>query len=292
MALERRALGKGLRALIDTGGAGEVPETPDRILPIGRISPNPFQPRRVFRDDSLQELAESIRAHGILQPLIVRPHGDGFQLVSGERRWRAAQIAELEEVPVLVRDLADRDMLEVALVENLQREDIGPLEAARAYLRLMQEFGLTQEEVASRVGKSRSAVANTLRLLNLEGPIQNSLAEGQITEGHARALLAIQDPERRMEAWRAMLENGATVRDAEATARAERERSGLAPRRAPIERDPNLVAVETRLRERLGTKVAIQRDRSKGKGKLTIEFYSDEELERILEILGAIEGTA
>lgn len=252
-------------------------------MPPQRITPNPFQPRRTFSEESLKELADSIKMHGILQPLIVRPHGDGYQLVTGERRWRAAQLAQLAEVPVVVRELSDRDMLEVALVENLQREDIGPLEAARAYLRLMQEFGLTQEEVAQRVGKSRSAVANTVRLLNLEGPIQNSLAEGKITEGHARALLAIPDPERRLAVWRGMLENGATVRDAEAAARVEKARAGLAVSRPAPDPDPNLLEVERRLRDRFGTKVHIHR--SRGRGKVIIEFYSDEELERILELL-------
>jgi ParB family chromosome partitioning protein len=215
----------------------------------------------------------------------VRPHGDGYQLVSGERRWRAAQLAQLTEVPIVVRNYSDRDMLEIALVENLQREDINPLEAARAYMRLMQEFGLTQEEVAQRVGKSRSAVANTIRLLNLEGPIQNSLAEGKITEGHARALLAIPDSERRLEVWRQMLESGASVRDAEAAARAEKERASTATTRRVADSDPNVADIEHKLSHQFGTKVRIHRN-SKGRGRLTIEFYSDEELERILELLG------
>ena len=231
----------------------------------------------------LAELAESIRIHGVLQPLVVRRHGDGYQLVSGERRWRASQQAGLAEIPVVVRVLDDREMLEVALVENVQREDISPLEAAQAYRRLAEEFSLTQEEVSKRVGKSRSAVANTMRLLNLPPDIQASLSEGKITEGHARALLQIQDPAEREQTWRTILETGGTVRAAESAAR---QSGGARPAAAtPARKDPHVAEVEGRLRRALGTRVEIVR-RSGGRGIVSIEFYDDDDLNRILDTLG------
>jgi ParB family chromosome partitioning protein len=231
----------------------------------------------------LAELAESIRAHGVLQPLIVRRAGDGYQLVSGERRWRASQQAGLSKVPAILKELDDREMLEVALVENVQREDISPLEAAVAYKRLSEEFHLTQEEVAKRVGKSRPAVANTMRLLNLPPEIRHSLSEGKITEGHARALLSIPDPVQQARTWRELLRSGGSVRVAETAARQSREPK--ARDSSPVSKDPNLLDIESRLRRALGTKVEIVPGRG-GKGLLSIEFYGDEDLNRILEALG------
>jgi ParB family transcriptional regulator, chromosome partitioning protein len=290
-----RGLGRGLGALLGAQAPVE-PEPPEAGAPPvdsraeaaelrldpAQIRPNPFQPRLHFDPVKLAELAESIREHGVLQPLIVRRREDGYQLVSGERRWRASQQAGLAEVPVVVKDLGDREMLEVALVENVQREDISPLEAAVAYKRLAEEFGLTQEEVAKRVGKSRPAVANTMRLLNLPAHMQNSLAEGKITEGHARALLGIGDPGMRETTWRSLLKQGGSVREAESAARRSRTASDAPP---PARRDPHLEDVEARLRRALGTRVELTRGRD-GKGTVAIEFYNDEDLNRILDVLG------
>lgn len=231
----------------------------------------------------LAELAESIREHGVLQPLLVRRIGEGYQLVSGERRWRASQQAGLAEVPVIVKELNDQEMLEVALVENVQREDISPLEAAVAYRRLAEEFHLTQEEVAKRVGKSRSAIANTMRLLNLPPEIRHTLEEGKISEGHARALLGIPDPAHRERTWRELLKSGGSVREAETAAR--KSRNTAAGKQPGAERkDPHLQEVEGRLRRALGTKVEIAQGRG-GRGIVTIEYYDEEDLNRILDVL-------
>ena len=289
-----RGLGRGLGALlgsptpldpappaapkIPTGEAG--PRSDLRLDP-EQIRPNPFQPRLHFDPVKLAELAESIKEHGVLQPLIVRRRDDGYELVSGERRWRASRQAGLSEVPVIVKDLNDREMLEVALVENVQREDISPLEAAAAYKRLAEEFRLTQEEVAKRVGKSRPAVANTLRLLNLPAHIQSSLAEGKISEGHASALLSIADPGERDRMWNKLLQSGGSVRAAETAARQSRAEGPASPAR----KDPHLEEVETRLRRAFGTKVEVVPSRG-GKGRVTIEFYDDDDLNRILDVLG------
>ncbi len=246
-----------------------------------QIEPNPFQPRLIFDPVKLAELADSIRTHGVLQPLIVRKREGGYQLVSGERRWRASQQADLAEVPVIVKDLTDREMLEVALVENVQREDIGPMEAATAYKRLAEEFQLTQEEVAKRVGKSRSAVANTIRLLQLPSEMQASLSEGKITEGHARALLSIPDSGDRARTFQALLHSGGSVREAEAQARQSR---AIATPKSPslARKDPQIQAIEERLRHALGTKVEVIQGRG-GRGVVTIEFYDDDDLNRILD---------
>lgn len=287
-------MGKGLGALLGTPeqietALAERPAPPGdgkaeiRLNP-SAIQPNPFQPRTIFDPVKLAELAESIRTHGVLQPLIVRRQGDGYQLVSGERRWRASQQAGLTEVPVILRELSDREMLEIALVENVQREDISPLEAAAAYKRLSEEFSLTQEDVARRVGKSRSAVANTMRLLNLSSEIQGSLADGKITEGHARALLSIPDETTRLRTWRSLLSSGGSVREAETAARRSKGKTVSATPEPP-RKDPHLQDVESRLRHALGTKVSITPGPG-GQGTVTIEYYDDDDLNRLLDALG------
>jgi ParB family chromosome partitioning protein len=302
--VERRALGRGLSALIGApepeAHGEEVPPSQEapgqlaqdrRSLATAEIEVNPYQPRRLFKEDKLQELADSIREHGILQPLVVRPLEGRYQLVSGERRLRASQLAGLAEVPVIVRNATDAEMLEMAIVENVQREDINPLEAAVAYRELMAHFGFTQEMVAKRVGKSRSTVANTLRLLGLPEPIQRSLFDGKITEGHARALLGIKDARVQEESWRTLLQTGGSVRVAELQARLAREdeRQAKVARETPAAKtpavDPNLQAVESDLRRHLGTKVTI--DRKGHRGQIRIEFYNDEDLQRVLDLLKA-----
>ncbi len=278
MTNRRIGLGKGLDALIPS--LQPVVEQVDVDL----IAPNPQQPRSLFDPTAISELADSIREHGVIQPLIVsRPEGQGgapYQLIAGERRLLASREAGLEKVPVIIREASSQSLLELALVENLQREDLGPLEEATAFKRLADEFGLTQEAIAARVGRSRSGVANSLRLLTLSEDIQVSLGRGEISAGHARALLGIDDVEERRVAWRRVLEGHLTVRDAEALAkRGARSRSAKQPGR----RSADLVALEESLRGSLGTKVDLTRGRNGG--RVVIHYYSDEELEALIERL-------
>jgi len=261
------------------------------VIDISSIRLNPRQPRRSLDEERLDELAESIREHGVIEPIIVRPSGDGaFELVAGERRFRAAVQAGLQSIPAVARVLNDRQSLELALVENLQREDIKPLECAQAYRRLMDEFGLTQEQVAQRVGKDRSTVANTLRLLNLPLPILESLDKGEITEGHARALLSIADQEEQLRVWKKIVTQGLSVRAAERLSRMPRaSRTSMTSHVSRATKrhghaDPNLADVEDKLRRYLGTKVTIARHDG-NKGKIEIEFYDDDDLMRILDLM-------
>lgn len=272
---KEHGLGRGLGALIPSGSGG------NGLLEIDldRISPNPRQPRTLMKEDALAELADSIRQHGILEPLIVTRSGSGYTLVAGERRWRAARLAGLRTVPVVVKDTSPQQLLELALVENIQRQDLGPLEEAAAYRQLLEEHGLTQEEVARRVGKSRSTVANSLRLLNLPPEAKAALEEGRITEGHARTLLSLPTTEQQLALLASMLAAGVTVREAE-----EAARRGSAREQSPGHRKSVEVAdLENRLREALRTKVELHRGR-KG-GRVVIHFYSDEELEGIFQVL-------
>jgi len=280
--VRRTGLGRGLDALI--------PQTTDtsesvREIPIDEIAPNPRQPRQHFAEESLQELAESIRQHGIVQPVIVARSGGTppYQLVAGERRWRAAKLAGLRAIPAIVRDLSPRQAVEIALVENVQRADLSPLETAMAYRALIEEFGLTQAEVAERVGKSRSAVANTLRLLDAPVPIQDALAAGEITEGHARALLALPDAASQIEALQMVRERGLTVRQTEQLVREWTVRRARRPSRAaPL---ASYGWLQEALQRRLRTKVEL-RGTERG-GRLIIHYYSAEELHRLLsELLG------
>jgi ParB family chromosome partitioning protein len=282
-----RGLGRGLGALIGEQDAVRPRETVVEI-PVEEIRPSRYQPRQGMDDAALHELAESIREHGVLQPVVVRRGEWGYELIVGERRFRAAQLAGLARVPACIRDYSDEQTLEVALVENLQREDISALEAARAYRRLADEFGLTQEQIAAKVGKSRSAVANTLRLLQLSPREQRRLEAGEITEGHARALLS-SAPDQRERMLEEILRGRSSVREAEEMARGARAAETAAGEKGARRKttDANLAAVEGRLRERLGTRVQIQRRGSKG--AISIEFYSDEDLERLLRLLG-VEG--
>jgi ParB family transcriptional regulator, chromosome partitioning protein len=279
MTNRRSGLGKGLEALIPS--LQPVVEQVD----IDLIAPNPHQPRSVFDPETLAELADSIREHGVIQPLIVsRPQGSGsapFQLIAGERRLLASRQAGLTKVPVIVKEATPQALLELALVENLQRQDLGALEEAVAFKRLGEEFDLTQEQIATRVGRSRSAVANSLRLLMLSEEIQASLARGEISAGHARALLGIDDIDERRSAWRRIVDGRLTVRDAESLAKGGgRQRSRKAPAKR---RSADIEALEERLRGSLGTKVDLTRGRSGG--RVVIHYYSDEELEAIIERL-------
>jgi ParB family chromosome partitioning protein len=279
----RKALGRGLEALIP--GAGKAPAVPstdrhdlsDRELPIDTISRNPRQPRTTFDEAALDELAASIRVQGVIQPLLVRPRGDGaYELVAGERRLRAAERAGLRTVPVVIREMSDDESLEIALIENLQRADLSPLEEAAAYERLMHDFGLTQEEVAERVGKSRPAIANTLRLLRLPDPIKQELARGRLTAGHARVLLSIDDADAQLRTARQIVARQMSVRDTEKLAPSSR-------RVAEPPRDPHRHALERDLSAALGTRVRIH-PRGRG-GRIEIEYYSLAELQGLADRL-------
>lgn len=275
----RRGLGKGLGALIPGAEAG--PEERTTEVPLIRLKPSPLQPRQGMDPQEFAGLVESIRRHGVLQPVVIRPVTDGFEVVAGERRWRAAEAAGLQTIPAMIRPLSDREALELALVENLQREDLGPLERAGAYQRLVEEFGLTQEQVAERVGKSQPSVANALRLLALPKQIKASLGAGRITEGHARAILSAVSEAAMLKLWERVEKRGLSVRQAEALARASisREISGRGARA----KDPQLRSVELDLSRRYGTKVTVNGTRRRG--SLALEYYSEEDLQRLLDLL-------
>ncbi len=252
-------------------------------LPIGEIRPNPYQPRIDFDMEKIEELANSIEEKGILQPLIVSRRADGFDLVVGERRLRAASRAGLSEVPCVIMEVPDEELLEVALVENLQREDLDSIEEARAFELMMEKFGMSHEEVARRVGKSRSTVSNALRLLKLPEAIRRLLREGRLTAGHARTLLGIENPDEQMRIANDMVEKGLSVREAEERRRVVTESSGAGRRtlpRRPV--DPRIRQVEAELQRYFGTLVKVKGSQ---KGSIVIRYYSMEDLNRILEIL-------
>jgi ParB family chromosome partitioning protein len=271
-------LGRGLASLIPQRSQ----PTGITEIPVSRIEPNPRQPRQRFDVEQLEALAASIREHGVLQPVLVTETLDGYQLVAGERRFRAARLAGLERIPAVIRQLADRDQLEVALVENLQRADLGPLEEAAAYRALIGEFELTHEEIARRVGRAKSTITNTLRLLELDPRVQTALAEGHLSEGHARAIGGL-PIEQQARVAATVIEQELSVRQAEELVRRLREPRQPATVSAKPRLDPDLERVEDDLRRRLGTKVTLARSR-KG-GRIIIEFYSDEELGQLYDRL-------
>ena len=288
MTEPKRGLGRGLSALIPAAGpAAEEPVSGLTQLPVDDIAPNPRQPRQAMDSHALEELAASIQEHGIIQPLIVThaspaDGGPPYRLVAGERRWRAARLAGLATVPVVVKDATPQAMLEWALVENLQRADLSPLEMATAFRSLMDEFGLTQEDIAARVGKSRVAVANTVRLLRLPDEIKDALAGGQISEGHARALLGIEEENGQVRALELVTRRSLSVRQTEELVRRINTAEQVA-RKAAAMRSPETRALEDRFRGTLGTKVDLLRSRRGG--RLVIHFYSEEELQNIYELI-------
>jgi ParB family chromosome partitioning protein len=278
----KRGLGMGLSALL--GGDSDLLTAPgtsrpqSRHVPIEFLAPSPLQPRRRFAEEELDALAESIRARGVMQPLLVRPAADDgqrYEIVAGERRWRAAQRAGLHELPVVVHALSDRDALEVALLENVQRQDLSPLEEADGYRRLIEEFGHTQAELASALGKSRSHIANLLRLLALPPPVRSMLEAGELSAGHARALLVARAPEALA---RMVLARGLSVRQTEKLVQADKGESGQ--RRGAVDKDADTRALERELSERLGLKVTMKATR-KG-GTLTIAYRSPDQLDGVL----------
>src|SRR5579885_2262611 len=286
---QRKALGKGLSALLPTrAGNVAVPEakpltTPNR-LPILQIEPNPMQPRTVFQPERLEELADSIRANGIIQPIIVRAQGSRYQIVAGERRWRAAQMAGLTEVPVVVQDVADLQLLELALIENIQREDLNPIETAQAYDRLHRELGLSHEEIGRRTGKDRSSIVNTLRLLKLPKEVQALLAVQRLSMGHAKAVLALPTSEQQIEIAEKAAAQGMSVRQVEALVQeltSDREGKGRKTK-SEEKRDPIVQAAMDEMARVLGTRVRIVA-LSDRHGRIEIEYYSQEELDRLYE---------
>lgn len=275
----RKALGRGLSALIPEPEPARAPAAPAEV-PISALEPNPYQPRGAMDPARLAELAASIRESGIVQPILVRRRGDRFQIVAGERRFRAAEAVGLETVPVTVRDVADEHLLEVALVENIQREELNPIEEAQAYQRLQEEFCLTQEDIARRVGRDRTTVANTLRLLRLPRELREMVASARLDAGHARALLALERAEDQLALGREAARRGLSVREVERRVAQMRAPKGVGGR---PRKDPNTRAAEERLRAALGTRVEIAR-RGKG-GVLRVAFTSEAELNRLFDLL-------
>ncbi|HMD89784.1 MAG TPA: ParB/RepB/Spo0J family partition protein [Anaerolineaceae bacterium] len=273
-------LGKGLDALIP-GSSASVGDGNSLFIPVDKIIPNPLQPRHVLDRDGLQELSDSIRQHGVLQPLLVtyEPQNEQYILVAGERRLRAAQMAGLEFVPVVIRQVTDQERLELALVENVQRSDLTPLETAEAYRQLNEEFKLSHEEISSRVGKSRVSVTNTLRLLKLPETIRKALAEGRISEGHARALLALNSPQAQVACLETISKYGLNVRKTEELVRKFSGEKMGRPSKSPT--TPEIKAVEERLRNYFDTKVTLRH--GKNGGSLVIYYYSDDDLDAVLK---------
>jgi ParB family chromosome partitioning protein len=281
----RRALGKGLGALLPTRPAAPPPARDDstQAVSIDSIDPNPLQTRRVFQSERLSELAQSIRANGIIQPLVVRKRGDRYQLVAGERRWRAAKLAGVQQVPVVVREVPDNRLLEITLVENIQREDLNPIEIATAFARLGSELALNPEQIGQRTGKDRTTITNLLRLLQLPADLQQLVAERRLSAGHARCLLGLPSADLQREVAERAVAQGWSVRQMERTTRKMME--GRKPKHVDeLGTDPNVKAAIQEMARVLGTKVRIV-EKAKHKGRIEIEYYSAEDLDRIYAVI-------
>ena len=279
--VKKKALGKGLNALIPEPEAfAAYDNSAPRSIMLDEIEPNPLQPREDFDEAKLAELVSSIKIHGVLQPIIVRPAGEKYQIIAGERRWRAAQILNIISIPAIIREATDQDMLKLALIENLQRENLNPIEEAHAYITLIEQHDLTQETLAQHLGKDRSTIANTMRLLGLPDDIQAHVSRGTISMGHARALLSLSDQSAQRALCQQIIEEGLSVRQVEKLAK---KPSALVKPRAKsmlLQKDPNTRRLEEDLQRALGTKVRI---RTTGKrGKIEIDFYSPDEFEAIV----------
>ncbi len=278
--MNKKALGKGLNALFNEDISDNKQEI--REIEIYNIQPDKNQARKTFEKESLEELAQSIKRNGVLQPILVREDKpDTYTIIAGERRWRASKLAGLKTVPVIVKELTDFQMVEVSLIENLQREDLNPIEEAVAYDRLQKEFDKTQEEISEIVGKSRSAITNSLRLLQLDKEISKLVEEKKISSGHARAILAVEDSSKRIFMANMIIEKNLNVRQAEELAK--KLNNPPEPKRKVERRQPEVLALESKLQQQMGTKVKLSY--LKGKGKIVIDFYSNDDLDRILELL-------
>ena len=292
-----KGLGKGLDSLIpDTRSAKkstpakekteEAVSTGEKLVKINMIEPNREQPRRNFEEDSLLELAESIKQFGVLQPLLVQKKDGYYEIIAGERRWRAAKLAGVKEVPVIIREYSKQEVVEIALIENIQRENLNPVEEAQAYKRLMEEFSMKQDEIAERVGKSRTAVTNSIRLLKLDERVQQMLIDDMISSGHARALLALEDKEEQYAAATQVFDEKLSVRETEKLIR-EWNKPKTEKKKVKKENDFIYHDLEEKMKGIMGTKVSVNR-KANGKGKIEIEYYSDEELERLFEMIMSI----
>jgi ParB family chromosome partitioning protein len=291
----RRALGKGLSALLASRTSPKTEPAPPPLaydsvshLPIALIDPNPLQPRTVFNQDRLKELADSIQANGIIQPLVVRPHRNRYQLVAGERRWRAAKIAGLAEVPAVVQNVSDERLLEITLVENIQREDLNPIEVARAFDRLTRELNLNHDDIAQRTGKDRSTITNTLRLLKLPADIQQLVAEHRLSVGHARAILGLPTEDLQRQVAEKSISQGLSVRQVERLI--QRMTTGREAKSPDEVADPNVKAATAELERVLGTRVRITGKPEK-RGSIEIDYYSPEDLDRIYTLIVGEQGT-
>lgn len=290
--MKSRGLGKGLDALISENvkdlPADEVNVNKQGIikLNINDVEPNSKQPRKIFDEDKLEELTDSIKQHGVIQPLIVTKKGDYFEIIAGERRWRAAKKAGLKDIPVIINDYNTQEIIEVSLIENIQREDLNPIEEAMAYKRLIKEFSLKQEDVAKKVSKSRSGVTNTLRLLNLDDRVQQLLIQGSITSGHARALLYVEDKEKQYELAIMIMDEDLSVRQIEKLIKNMKEKKEETKKKVDDLR-PIYKEIEDRVRAIMGTKVNIINKGKKG-GKIEIQYFSNDDLERIIHMIESI----
>lgn len=282
--MNRKALGRGLGALLSSDRTIDFGSEPSEV-DLESIVPGPMQPRTHFDEASLESLAESIRSHGVVQPLVVRRRDGGYELIAGERRWRAAKLAGLARVPVVVKEVPDESLLEIALIENIQREDLNPIEEAQAYKKLIETVGLTQEALASRVGRDHSYITNYLRLLRLPDDLQQLVREGRLSTGHARTILALSHPDQQRRVARQIIDGGLSVRATEALVQRMVEgTSAKTAHAAPRAVDPNVRAAETKLRRALGTQVKILVS-EQGKGKVEISFFNNQELDRIYNLL-------
>lgn len=280
----KKGLGKGLEALISSTNALEEAKNSVLEIKINEIDPNSQQPRKVFDQERLDALSESIKEHGVVQPIIVKTDGPRYVIVAGERRWRAAKLAGLKTIPVIIKDISSREVMEIALIENLQREDLNPVEEAEAYQKLIDEYSLTQEEVAKVVGKSRAAVANSVRLLNLTNEIKDMISDGRLTSGHARTLITISDQQKQISLANQIVEKGLNVREAEKLTAHEANKGNKKQKPKAVNKETaEMYNLEEKLRTVYGTKVNLLK--GKEKGKITIEYYSNEEFDRIIDLL-------
>lgn len=286
MAASKKGLGKGLDAMIPKTPKStvkvektEINTSGERILKINDVEPNKKQPRKFFNEEALQELSESIKLHGIVQPLVVTKQDDYYEIIAGERRWRAAKMAGLKEVPVVIKEYSPQEIMEVALIENIQREDLNPVEEAKAYQGLIKEYNLKQEEVAEKVSKSRTAVTNSLRLLKLDDRILDMLVEEKLSSGHARTLLGIEDKEEQYKAACKVVDNKLSVRDTEKLVKMINNPVEK-PKKKKLENQAIYQDLEEQLKQTIGTKVKINR-KSENQGKIEIDYYSIDELEKI-----------
>ncbi len=290
MAGKKTGLGKGLDSLIpmnvmeeiDDKKIKDISQSGETIVKLSQIEPNANQPRKNFNEDALQELADSIKQFGIIQPLVVQKKGRRYEIIAGERRWRAARIAGIKEVPVIIKDYNDQQVMEIALIENIQREDLNPIEEAQAYKRLLDEYNLKQDEVAEKVSKSRTAVTNSMRLLKLSPKVQEMVVDERITSGHARALLSIEDDEIQYDTAVKVMDEKLSVRETESLVK--RINNPKPAKKQEIVNKAIYEEIETKIKDAIGTKVKLT-PKTNGKGKLEIDYFSNDELERITEIL-------